>query len=569
MNSVIESHSPVALSNNARHLLELRYLQRFPDGSLETPEEMFHRVAHTLAQADRHYASQSSAASVVAVEDRFHELLTSGAFLPNAPTLLGAGSENGQLFACFVLPVGDSIESIFDTLKTTALVHSNGGGTGFDFSALRGAGAAIRTGGVSSGIVSFLSVFDAETKIIKAGGTGWGANMGVLRCDHPDIDRFVTAKCEPGTLENFNLSVAITEAFMRDVGRGNMRAMGLFDRIADAAWSTGDPGLLFIDRINADNPTPRLGRISATNPCGEAPLLPYEACCLGGINVAYFDDGHGGFDWVGLKETAQTAVHMLDNAHEISRHPTPRIRSAALATRKIGIGVMGFADLLISHGIPYDSERAAALADELMANISDACRGASARLGEVRGSFPEFAGSTWEEQGFKAMRNACVTSNAPNSTISVIAGCSAGIEPLFSLHHVKQLASGELLEDTCAALTSALVGAGIDPRQLDPLISQTGSLAKADVPQALKSRFRTARDIPPEWHVRIQASFQRHTDLGTSKTINLAHDATRQDVLDVFKSAHELQCKGVTCYRDGSLERQFLSTGAKVCEECL
>ncbi|MEA3334275.1 MAG: adenosylcobalamin-dependent ribonucleoside-diphosphate reductase [Chloroflexota bacterium] len=563
------------LTANGHYMLRFRYLKRNGDGQFEAPVVMFRRVAWTLAQVERQFNSDLDDSQITTWADRFFTAMTDGQFLPNAPTLLGAGRLLGQLFACFVLPVDDSIDSIFDTLRMAAQVHSKGGGTGFSFSRLRARGTPIATGGVATGPVSFMEVFDRETEAIKSGGTGWGANMGVLRCDHPDILEFVSAKAQ-GALRNFNISVAVTDQFMDAAARDEdfalvdphtqkivrrLPARFLLHSVCEQAWRTGDPGLLFIDQINANNPTPALGAIEATNPCGEAPLLPFEACCLGGINVAAFHDPDGQtYSWDKLEQTAGLALRMMDNVIQASRFPLPEIHAAVHRTRKLGIGVMGFADLLIAMGIAYDSPEAEALAGQLMTTIQAGTRVMSQRLAATRGPFPAYAGSRWQQLGHPPMRNATTTSNAPNSTISAVAGCSAGIEPHYSIAYSKHLANGEQLREVNQSFVQALQHRGLDDRELMQIAETSGSVQDMTaLPDDLRRVFVTAHDISPAWHIRIQAAFQQHTDLGVSKTINLPHTATVADVRDAFLLAYQLGCKGITCYRDRCQEAQFLS----------
>jgi ribonucleoside-diphosphate reductase alpha chain len=540
----------LTLGPNSEYMLRFRYL-----APGEEPAELFQRVAVNLASAEADDAE--------AWADRFLRLMTSWEFLPNAPTLLGAGRPLQQLHACFVLPVEDSVDGIFDALRMAAVVHSNGGGTGFSFSSLRSRGAPIATGGVSTGVVSFMRLFDAETEVIKHGGSGWGANMGVLDVSHPDVREFATAKSGGDALRNFNLSVLVDDAFMeRALGDRRSEASELLSLFAAEAWRGGDPGLLFGDRIERDNPVPALGRLEATNPCGEAPLLPFESCCLGGLNVARFG-GADGVDWRRLREAAELALRMMDNVIEVSRYPLPQIADATRRTRKIGIGVMGFADLLIDLGIPYDSDEAEALARRLMAEIRGATRAASEKLAEQRGSFPALPARR------RALRNATTTSNAPNSTIGVIAGCSPGIEPLFALGHTKHLANGDTLEELNPAFVRVARERGFLSDDLMAHIRAHGSVRdRGDVPPDVQRLFVTAHDVAPEWHIRVQAAFQESTDLGISKTINLPNDAAPDDVRDAYALAWELGCKGVTVFRDGCLERQFAATGAGECEVC-
>lgn len=545
------------LGPNAKYMLRFRYLD---DG--ETPVDLFRRVALNLASAE---AAFDPSADVEAWADRFFRLMTDWEFLPNAPTLLGAGRPLQQLHACFVLPVSDSIESIFSALRMAAIVHSNGGGTGFSFGALRGRGEPIATGGVSTGAVSFMRLFDAETEVVKHGGTGWGANMGVLPARHPDVEEFVRAKAPDGGLRNFNLSVAVDDAWMHEAASGG-DASALLDLIASCAWASGDPGLLFLDRIERDNPVPSLGPLQATNPCGEAPLLPFEACCLGGLNVSRFVAGND-VDWPRLREAAALALRLMDNVIEMSRYPLPEIASATRRTRKIGIGVMGFADLLVALGVPYGSPRSEDLARDLMREIRVATRAASIELGAERGSFPAFEGSVPARGGIATLRNATTTSNAPNSTIGAIAGCSPGIEPLFALSSTRHLASGDTLTEINVAFERAARAGGFLTEDLLAHVREHGSVrGRDDVPAAVRELFVTAHDLPFERHVAVQAAFQESTDLGISKTINLPRDATPADVRDAYVLAWELGCKGVTVFRDGCLEQQFIATGASPAE---
>jgi ribonucleoside-diphosphate reductase alpha chain len=561
------------VSANGAYMLGLRYLQTMEDGRRETPRELFRRVAWHVARAERHFGDVADDA-ITAWADRYYRVMTDARFLPNAPALLGAGTRQGQLFACFVLPVPDSVEGIFEALKLAALVHSKGGGTGFSFGRVRGRGAPIASGGAATGVVPILRLFDAETNLIKHGGTGWGANMAVLPCDHPDIEEFVSAKSRSGELSNFNLSVGVSERFLRAArggepwslvdpvtGRaaGTVDARALLELIARNAWETGDPGLLFLDRIEAANPVPSLGTLECTNPCGEAPLLPYEACCLGGLNVARFHDSDsGGFDWDGLRDTTALAVRMMDNVVETSRYPSEAIRDATLRTRKLGIGIMGFADLLVRTGIPYASRRATALASRLMRHVTQSAREASSLLGAERGSFPAFEDSSVTSRRHRHMRNATVTSNAPNSTICMVAGCSAGIEPLFSLSYTKMLANGERMQEICEPVVAELRKRGVASDAVLRSLRETGSVQHCEeLPPSVRRIFATAHEIEPHWHVRVQAAFQEHTDLGTSKTVNLGHACTPEEVLDVFVLAHELGCKGSTCYRDRCQPEQF------------
>jgi ribonucleoside-diphosphate reductase alpha chain len=560
--AILDPSFRLALSESARYLLALRYLARLPDGQLETPEALFRRVARFLAGAERCFRPSLSAEEELAWAELFFQEMTAGRYLPNAPALLAAARAPQQMAACFVLPVEDSIDGIFQAVRQAAIVHARGGGTGFSFSALRPAGSPVASGGFASGPVAFLRVFDAETEVVKRGGTGWGANMAVLDCDHPDIRDFVRAKSAPGIpLRNFNLSVGVTDDFMARLDQGEAAATELFDLICEEAWKTGDPGLLFLDRINADNPTPALGRIEATNPCGEAPLLPYESCCLGALNVARFAEPRSRtLRWDDLSASAAIAVRMMDNLVEANPYPLPEIREATLRTRKLGIGVMGFADLLLLLRIPYDSVEAEDLAGRLMGRIRQATREASVALAAERGSFPAFPASVWPARGYPHLRNATTTSNAPNSTISVIAGCSAGIEPLYSLALSRRLATGDTLTDVHEGVLALARNEGFYSEALERSLRQTGTLDGAPgVPAEFRRLLRTAHQIAPEWHVRVQAAFQRFTDLGVSKTINLPHEASPADIAAAFRLAYRLGCKGVTCFRDGCREDQFLT----------
>ncbi|MBM4041103.1 MAG: adenosylcobalamin-dependent ribonucleoside-diphosphate reductase [Planctomycetes bacterium] len=591
---------------NATQVLERRYLLRDERGEVaETPHEMLVRVARAVAAPDANYPN----ADVERTEHEFLEMMVRLEFLPNSPTLMNAGTPLGQLAACFVLPVGDSLPEIFDTVRDMALIHQSGGGTGFSFSRLRPKGDIVRsTGGVASGPISFMHVYDETTNTIKQGGRRRGANMGILRVDHPDIVEFVTAKLDGGTLRNFNLSVAVTDAFVsaaakgRDydlvnprtgkaAGRRNAREM--LDLIATSAWRCGDPGLIFLDEINRHNPTPAVGAIEATNPCGEQPLLPYEACNLGSINLAAMvrdarpgvrpsgaekrfrvgDADSGGrraeMDWERLADTVRKGVHFLDNVIDASRYPLDAIAANTRANRKIGLGVMGFAEALIRLGIPYDSDEAAALAEKVMAFIATEARKASHQLGEQRGSFPNFALSVWPERGFGALRNATCTTVAPTGTISIIAGCSSGIEPLFALSYVRHVLDGATLIEENALFRAAAERRGFYSDDLIREIARRGSCrGLKGVPRDVQRLFPAAFDIAPEWHVRLQAAFQRHTDSAVSKTCNLPQTAAPADVRHIYELAWKLRCKGITVYRYGSLPAQVLALDEDACTRC-
>jgi len=562
------------LSLNAISVLERRYLLKDESGRIiETPSQMFRRVAKAIASVDSIY---DKSANVEAVEEEFYRVMANLEFLPNSPTLMNAGTDIGQLSACFVLPVGDSIEEIFDALKYMALIHKSGGGTGFSFSRLRPRGDIVKsTMGVASGPVSFMKIFDVATEVIKQGGRRRGANMGILRVDHPDIIEFITAKEREGVLTNFNISVGVTDEFMEAVENDEyyslvnprngavvrrLKARAIFDLIATAAWKTGDPGLIFLDEINRRNPTPHVGVIESTNPCGEVPLLPYESCNLGSINLSRMvKDGE--IDWDKLRRTVRTAVHFLDNVIDANNYPIPQIEKATKANRKIGLGVMGFAEMLIKLGIPYDSEEAVATAEKVMSFISEEARKKSVELGEERGSFPNFPGSVWEKMGYKAMRNATVTSIAPTGTISIIAGTSSGIEPLFAVAFVRNVMGTQLFEIN-PVFEQIAKERGFYSTELISKIAKTGSVqGLSEVPPDVRRLFVTALEIAPEWHVRMQAAFQKYTDNAVSKTVNLPHEATIDDVKRIFMMAWKLKCKGITVYRYGSKAEQVLVVG--------
>jgi len=565
------------ISPNARAVLERRYLIKDEKGQvIESPEDMLRRVSHHIAAADLLYDPK---ADITEREEEFFQAMLQMEFLPNSPTLMNAGRELGQLSACFVLPIEDSMSSIFDTLKYTALIHKSGGGTGFSFSRLRPEGDLVgSTGGVASGPVSFMKAFDAATDVIKQGGKRRGANMAILNVDHPDILKFIAAKEDNTSLTNFNISVAITEKFMTAVENGGdyelvnprtrkvmdkQNAKVVFDRIVDMAWKNGDPGIVFLDRVNRDNPTPKLGIVESTNPCGEQPLLPYESCNLGSINLSKMvtaKNGSVSIDYVKLEKSVRMAVRFLDNVIDVNKFPLPKIGEMTRLTRKIGLGVMGFADLLIMLGIPYDSEEALKTAERLMKFISDKATGASVELARERGVFPAFEGSVYDRSGGPRVRNSTRTTIAPTGTLSIIAGCSSGIEPLFALSYTRTILEGTKLTEVNPLFEEIAKREGFYSQELMQDVGQKGKLKDVKgVPEKIKRLFVTAHDITPEWHVRMQAAFQRYTDNAVSKTVNFPHDATREDVARVYMLAYKEGCKGITIYRDRSRESQVLS----------
>lgn len=563
------------LSQNAEVVLANRYRRWDADGKhQESTREMFWRVASAIAEEEAKYEKSPYKPDELAV--KFYELMTSRRFLPNSPTLMNAGTDIGQLAACFVLPVDDSIEGIFDAVKYAAMIHKSGGGTGFAFSRLRPRNSRVgSTGGVVSGPVSFMRIFNTATEQIKQGGKRRGANMGILRVDHPDILDFINAKQVEGEFTNFNLSVGLTEKFMEAVEKredydlvdphngevvGHLNAGEVFDLLVKDAWKSGDPGIVFLDRINEDNPTPLQGQIESTNPCGEQPLLPYEACNLGSINLSLFVIGDA-LRWGDLKETVQLAVRFLDNVIDASKYPLPQIGETVRRNRKIGLGVMGFADMLYQLGIPYDSEEGIAMAEKVMKFIDDVGHEVSQQLAEERGSFKDFAYSSFPPLGVKARRNATVTTVAPTGTISIIGGCSSGIEPLFALSFTRNVMDGQKLTEVNPYFEAALRRQGVYSQAIVDEVAEKGSIQNIDLPEELKKVFVTAMDIAPLWHVRMQAAFQKHTDNAVSKTVNLPNSATEDDIREVYWLAYKEGCKGVTVYRDGCRSLQVLATG--------
>ncbi len=563
-------------SKTAEQVLRSRYLVKDHTGKVvETPEDMFRRVARHVAAAERVFDSE---ADVSVVEEKFFESMQGLEFLPNSPTLMNAGTDVGQLAACFVLPLGDSLEDIFEAAKQAAIIFKSGGGVGISFSHLRPRGDAVRsTGGVASGPVSFMHIFDTGAEVVKQGGRRRGAMMGALRVDHPDILEFIACKREPGKLTSFNTSVAVTDAFMTALkedgeytlvnprtGRsaGRKRAADVFGAIVRCAHATGEPGLLFIDQMNAANPTPGLGQFETTNPCGETQLLPYESCNLASINLARMVAG-GEIDEPRLSRTTRLAVHFLDNVVELNHHPLQEIAEVTKANRKIGLGVMGFAEMLIQLGVPYDSEEALAVADRVMRCIDVVSREESERLSEVRGAFPNFKQSTLAGDG-PELRNATRLAVAPTGTISIIAGVTGGIEPVFSVGlHRRNILDGSEFFELHPLFEEFARHNGFHSDGLVRRVARAASIAGMDeVPEDVRRLFRTAHDVDPEWHVRMQAAFQAHVDNSVSKTVNLPAGATEDDVRRVFLLAYELGCKGITVYRDGSRDMQPLSSGA-------
>ena len=551
------------LTKNAEHILRKRYLLKDRTGkTLETPQNMLRRVAKAASAGDKKD------------EASFLKLMSEGLFLPNSPALMNADTEIGQLSACFVLPVNDSLKDIFETLKNMALIHQSGGGTGFNFGGLRPKASAVKTThGVSSGPVSFMRIFDEATRIVRQGGRRRGANMGILPVDHPDIMEFIEAKTSSDSFNNFNLSVAVTDQFMEAAKKGlkynirnpytgkvsgKMSAAEVFSRLCKCALECGDPGIIFIDRINRDNPTPKLGRIEATNPCGEQPLLPYESCDLGSVNLSKFVKA-GAVDFAGLKETIRSAVRFLDNLIDINKYPLPEIEAAAKANRKIGLGVMGFADMLIKLGIPYNSTKAVQTAEKIAKFLHDESHKASQELGKERGSFPNFKGSIYKSKT-KHMRNASVTTIAPTGTISIIAGCSSGIEPLFAVAYVRKAEEGEEFTECSGAFEEYAKKTRIwSPELCKDILNEGGIAAIHKIPEEAKKLFVTAHEISWQWHVQIAAAFQKYTDAGVSKTVNLPQSATVEDIKDVFLAAHKLKCKGITVFRAGCKKESALS----------
>ncbi len=584
------------LTENSIKVLERRYLKKDDKGDIsETPDELFRRVARAIAEPDKKFGA--SPEEVKEVEEKFFRLISSLEFMPNSPTLMNAGRPLGQLSACFVLPIEDSMESIFDAVKHTALIHKSGGGTGFAFSRLRPRNSMVAsTSGVASGPVSFMKVINSATEAVKQGGTRRGANMGVLRVDHPDIMEFITCKDDLSELTNFNISVAVTDEFMRAakenapyelkdprtgtayIGEGkpvHLNAREVLNKIIKHAHQTGEPGIIFLDRMNDGNPISKVALYEATNPCGEQPLLPYESCNLGSINLSKMvkavvdldsprELSRYEIDWGKLDHTVRICVHFLDNVIEANKYPLPEIDKGTKENRKIGLGVMGWADLLITLGIPYNSQEAVDLAEKIMSRINNIARDQSQKLAETRGVFPNWERSHFYQGGEgKKMRNSTVTTIAPTGTISIISGCSSGVEPLFAISYVRTVMDQTKLIEVNPYFERVAKSRGFYSKELMERISETNSIADYDeIPDDVKRVFVTTHDVKPEWHVRMQAAFQKYTDNAVSKTINLPSEATEDDVHQAYETAFELGCKGITIYRDGSRAEQVLSTGS-------
>ena len=565
------------LTPNALTVLEKRYLTKDSQGQIvETPEEMFRRVAKHIASAELIYDQNADNAGW---EDKFYRLMTSLEFLPNSPTLMNAGRELGQLSACFVIPVDDSMESIFDAVKYTALIHKSGGGTGFSFSRLRPRSDRVgSTGGIASGPVSFMRAFDTATDVIKQGGMRRGANMAILNVDHPDILDFIAAKEDPKALTNFNISVAVTNEFMEAVEKdkeynlinphhkeveNKLNAREVFNKITETAWRTGDPGIVFIDNINKNNPTPKLGRIESTNPCGEQPLLPFESCNLASINLSKMvkNDNHKPeIDYAKLRHTVKLGVRFLDNVIDVNKFPLPQIEKMTRSTRKIGLGVMGFADTLLQLRVPYNSDKALEVAEHVMHFINEEATKESVKLGEARGLFPAFKGSIYDTDDGLKPRNSARTTIAPTGTLSIIAGCSSGIEPLFALSYTRHILDDQKLIEVNPYFEETARNEGFYSAELMQQLAEGKRLRDVEgIPEWVKDTFVVSHDISPEWHVRMQAAFQKSTDSAVSKTVNLPHEATIENVAEVYMLAYKLGLKGITIYRDRSRDSQVLN----------
>ena len=565
---------------NTLLVLKNRYLLKDDDRNvIETPRKLFQRVARAVSEAEANFKSKRSREEV---EETSLKMMTALEFLPNSPTLMNANTSLGQLSACFVLPVEDSMEGIFKALTSMAVIHQTGGGTGFDFSRLRPEGDLVSTTkGEASGPVSFMSIFNQATGVIVQGGRRRGANMGILRCDHPDVMDFIEAKLEENAFSNFNLSVGVTDKFMEAAKKDetfdlinprtkkkvkSVKAKSLFDLIVYSAWRSGDPGLVFLDEINRRNPIPELGRIEATNPCGEIPLLPFESCNLGSINLSKYVS-NGSLDWEGLRERIHWGVRFLDNVIEVNKYPLPQIKKMTFANRKIGLGVMGFADMLIKLAIPYTDEKAVKLASQIMKFFHRESLQASQALAQERGVFPNYKKSNYPQKNLK-LRNATLNTVAPTGTISIIAGCSSGIEPLFALSYVRNVLSGTRLFETHPLFEREMRQQGLYTKELMAKVGKFGTIQNIEeIPADLRKIYVTAFDVPPSQHLRIQSAFQRYTDNSVSKTINLPPEASAEEVKDIYFLAYELKCKGITVYRYGTKKEQVLSFNVRMAEK--
>jgi len=566
------------ISSNALKVLERRYLLKDVEHGtlLETPTDLFRRVANNVAKAERNYPTKEKEKEI---SDDFFSMLSNLEFLPNSPCLMNAGTKIQQLSACFVLPVEDSMEGIFETLKNTALVHKSGGGTGFSFTRLRARNSnVLTTQGVASGPISFMKVYNAATEVVKQGGKRRGANMAVLRVDHPDIIDFITCKEHNDSLNNFNISVGITEEFMKAVKEdgyynlvdpkngkvaNSISAKQVFDLIVVMAWKNGEPGIIFLDRMNKDNPTPHIGKIESTNPCGEQPLLPYESCNLGSINLSKFvKEDKSDFDWERLEKTIKLATRFMDDVIDMNKFPLQKITDMVKSNRKIGLGIMGFADALFKLKIRYGSEKGIETAEKIMKFIKEKGSEMSIELGKTRGLFPNYKGSTLEKQNIP-QRNATITTIAPTGTLSMIADCSGGCEPVFALAYIKNVMDNTQLTYIHEELKNLLKERKLDTPEIMKKISQQGSVQHIEeIPKDIKEVFVTSHDISPEEHIKMQAAFQKYTDNAVSKTVNFCSDASTGDIEKTYNLAYDLNCKGVTVYRDGSRGMQIMNVGS-------